>query len=336
MRILACRPGPSFSVADVHRGWVGALRSLVDLADFNLDDRLAFYEMALEGHEDDIDGTVSERTAIMASRSLNADIYAFQPDVLLLTFGKFVAPFVYQLARAHGVKVVLHATESPYEDELQLQIARDCDLVLLNDPTNLDKFREVTRAEYMPHAYDPTVHHPGPVAKNFRSDFCFVGSGFPSRQRFFQQVDFNGIDVALAGHWPWLQPDDPLLKFLAHDISRCCDNAEAADLYRGARVSANLYRNEGETTDAGWAAGPREIELAACGTFFLRDPRPESDQLFPMLPTFDGPADFGEKLRWYLAHPSERIDAAHKASGAIAARTFANNAKRLLELIDSL
>ncbi len=330
------RPGPSFSVADVHRGWVDGLHGLVDLVDFNLDDRLSFYEGALTGHEDNIEGSVGENTAILASRSLNADIYAFRPDVLLLTFGKFVAPFVYTLARAHGVKVVLHATESPYEDESQLRIAADCDLVLLNDPTNLERFREVTRAEYMPHAYNPTIHHPGLVAKNFRSDFCFVGSGFPSRQRFFEQVDFAGIDVALAGHWPWLMPESPLIDFLAHDIARCCDNTEAADLYRGARVSANLYRNEGETTVAGWACGPREIELAACGTFFLRDPRPESDALFPMLPTFDGPGDFGDKIRWYLTHADARLAAAHAARAAVADRTFTHNAHALLNLVDSL
>lgn len=33
-------------------------------------------------------------------------------------------------------------------------------------------------------------------------------------------------------------------------------------------------------------------KLAACGTFFARDPRPEGDELFPMLPTFTDPGEF--------------------------------------------
>lgn len=41
MRILVVHPGPNFSVADVHDGWVEALRSLgCEVASFNSDDRL--------------------------------------------------------------------------------------------------------------------------------------------------------------------------------------------------------------------------------------------------------------------------------------------------------
>lgn len=319
---------------DVHRGWTEALAGLgVQIIDFNLDDRLAFYEQSLEGK--DIDGSVSEAAALLASHSLNAAIYEWWPDVVLLTFGKFVAPFVYQLARQHGVKVVLLATESPYEDLLQLRFAEQCDVVLLNDPTNLAAFRAVTRAEYVPHAYDPDLHHPGPPVDDQRSDFCFVGSGYPSRVAFLETVDWDGIDVALAGNWQALTVDSPLRKFVAHDLDNCCDNSEAVQLYQSASCSANLYRNEGETADPGWSIGPREVELAACATPFLRQPRPEGDELFPMLPTFDGPGDFGDQLRWFLAHPSERISAAHRARAAVADRTFESNARRLLRLLDA-
>ena len=44
MRILAVHPGPNFSVADVHDGWVAAFRELgVPVADCNLDRRLDLY-----------------------------------------------------------------------------------------------------------------------------------------------------------------------------------------------------------------------------------------------------------------------------------------------------
>jgi hypothetical protein len=76
------------------------------------------------------------------------------------------------------------------------------------------------------------------------------------------------------------------------------------------------------------------VELAAAGTFFLRDPRPEGDELFPMLPTFDGPADASEKLRWWLARDAQREKAAAGARAAIAGRTFEANARRLLQLLD--
>ena len=74
--------------------------------------------------------------------------------------------------------------------------------------------------------------------------------------------------------------------------------------------------------------------MAACGLFFLRDPRPESDEVFPMLPTFASPEDAGEQLRWWLAHDSEREAASAAALDAISDRTFDRNAKSLLRLLN--
>jgi len=44
VRFLVVHPGPAYSVADVHDGWVDALRGLgQQVWTYNLDDRLAFY-----------------------------------------------------------------------------------------------------------------------------------------------------------------------------------------------------------------------------------------------------------------------------------------------------
>jgi hypothetical protein len=74
--------------------------------------------------------------------------------------------------------------------------------------------------------------------------------------------------------------------------------------------------------------------MAACGLFFARDPRPESDELFPMLPSFTSPDEAGDIIRWALRHPRVRAELAAKARAAIEDRTFDANAKRLLKLLD--
>ena len=54
--------------------------------------------------------------------------------------------------------------------------------------------------------------------------------------------------------------------------------------------------------------------------------RPEGDELFPTLPTFDGPEQASRQLRWWLDHDPERERAAEKAREAgidIARRTVA-------------
>ena len=101
------------------------------------------------------------------------------------------------------------------------------------------------------------------------------------------------------------------------------------------QVSANLYRAEAQDgCDAeGWAMGPREVEPAACGTFYLTEERGENREVLPMVPTFDCPEELGDKIRWWLAHPEARDKVTREAQEATADRTFANHAARLLQLI---
>ena len=334
-RALVVRPGPQFSVADVARGWVAGLRKNgVEVTDFNFDDRLSFYSTAhLER-----DGTFvrpfanPEEAARLAAEGIEAACYRFWPDVVLIVSGFFVPPLILDLLRSRGHKVVLVHTESPYEDDRQLLRAPHASLNVLNDPTNLDRFNELAPSVYIPHAYDPAIHHPRPPVEEARSEFCFVGTGYPSRIAFLEQVDWSGIDFALAGNWAGAK-DSTLAKHLAHDIGDCCPNEEAAVLYASTKASANLYRREATESADGWAMGPREVELAACGTFQLRESRGEGDRVLHMLPTFNGPGDFEEQLRWWLIHDEAREDAARAARAAVADRTFEANAAHLLRLI---
>ena len=226
--------------------------------------------------------------------------------------------------------MVLVHTESPYEDHKQKQRASFADLNVVNDPTNLDQFPAGTL--YLPHCFDPKIHYPRTGTAEAASDFCFVGTGYQSRIDFLEQVNWAGIDVALAGQWRQLDQGSVLRKFLAHDIADCIDNTEAVVLYGSAKASANIYRKEGSQSD-GWAMGPREVELAACGTFFLRESRAEGDELFPFLPTFDGPEDFEEQLRWWLAHDEARSKAAVLARNAVQDRTFPKIAAEMLKAL---
>lgn len=336
MRALVVRPGPAFSVADVARGWVNGLRSNgVEVIDFNFDDRMAFYSCAHLEREGEMVRVFEnpEHAARLAADGVLAAAYKLWPDVVIIVSGFFVPPDTYHLLRDRGHKVVLLHTESPYEDDRQLLRAPHATLNILNDPTNLDRFREHAPAVYIPHAYDPAVHFPRPKEPAAASDFCFVGTGFPSRVEFLEQCDFTGIDVALGGNWRNLDDDSPLRKHLAHDIDECCPNEQAAVLYASTKSSVNLYRKEASDTADGWAMGPREVELAACRTFFLREPRGETDEVLSMLPTFDGPGDFVEKLRWWIDHDIERNTAADAAWAAVQDRTFQAHAARLLTLL---
>lgn len=345
MRWLLVHPGPNFSVADVFNGWSEALKGLGEqVMEYNLDRRLTFYDAALlETGATDADGRVQVRKAVdrdqaiaLAADGLLGACYRWWPDVVLCTSAFFTPPWVLEVMRSRRHKIVMLFTESPYESGMQLKMAQFADLSLVNDPCDIDRYRAVAPAEYMPHAYRPGVHHPGDPVPEMKCDLGFSGTGFPSRREFFGAMDLGGLDVILAGNWLGLEETSPLFPMLAHEPDRCLDNEQTADLYRSARAGINFYRREAEDENAGlgWAMGPREVEMAACGLWFLRDPRPESDETLPMLPSFAGPAEASELLRWWLAHDGYRAEAARQARAAIAGRTFTNHAKRLLELLD--
>jgi len=339
MRILLLHPGPWFSVHDVWVGWHEGLKAAgANVATYNLHDRLTFYDrtyLQVEGNT--FRKALDPDQAIeLAMNGVLSAAYQFWPDVVVAVSGFMMKADMLDLLRSRGHRVVLLHTEEPYEFEREIALAAHADLNLLNDPTHLAKFQAVAPSIYMPHAYRPHFHRPGPPDPEAASDFTFVGTAFPSRIAFFEAMDFDGIDVAFAGNWQMLDEDSRLRALLAHSIKQGCGNDEAVKLYRSSRVGMNLYRREIENggTPDGWSVGPREIEMAATGLFFLRDSRAEGNELFPMLPTFTDPGDATDKLRWWLAHEDARRDAAEKAREAIADRTFDRHAAELLHLIE--
>lgn len=352
MRILVVHPGPNFSVADVHNGWVEALQGLgCEVASFNLDDRIQFYAQSLintgevdEGGHPLVRRAMSNDDAFRAAmQGLSHACFTMWPDVVVFVSGFFVTAGILQLLQSRRMKVVLLATESPYQEKMQLERAQCTDVTLLNDPVNIEQYRDLgISVDYAPHCYRPSIHYPAKpgdgVNPELAADLSFIGTGFRSRVEFFERMNLTGLDVLLGGCWLDMDENSPLREYLGHDTDVCVDNTETADIYRHAKAGINFYRREYDDADdqhvQPYAMGPREVEMAACGLPFLRDPRPEGDEVLHMLPTFSGPEDAGEILRWLLDHDEERAKMASQAREAIAGRTFENNARRLLKLLD--
>ena len=327
----------------MHAGYVEALKELgQQVATFHLGDRLDFYSAACFEISRGPDGQSQFRRALddeqakyLAANGLLSACYQFWPDVVLIVSAFYVPVDMMDLLRSRGHRVVLIHTEVPYENDRQVERAAHADLNLVTDPTGIDAFRAVAPTYYLPQAYRPSLHCPGPALPELECDFTMVGTGYGSRVEFMEAMDLDGLDVVLAGNWTQLREDSPLYPFVAHATAECLDNERAVDLYRSAKVGINLYRREADRPElsSGWACGPREIEQAACGLFFLRDPRPEGDELFPMLPTFGSSQEASELLRWYLAHEIQREEAAALARKAVVDRTFVNHARSLLRLL---
>lgn len=334
MRVLVVTPGPKFSVEDVCRGWIKGLRQNgCEVGVYDLGAAVNFFEAARVYNEEDdtfTDPFTPVQKILLGSDNIYGECFKGWPDLVLIISGFYIPIEMVPILRSRGMRVAYVFTESPYEDDKQIPKAEQADLVVLNDPTNLQYYPE-GRAYYQPHSFDPDLHRPPTEPPLY--DFTFCGTGYPSRIEFFEQVDWRDLTVRFEGNWPEVTDDSPIRRFLGDDLEWCTPNVEAVnDLYRRARSSANFYRREAnrDHLSEGWAMGPREAELAACKTFFLRDPRPESDEVLGMLPSFSSPEEFTDKLHWWIAHPEERHQATELAAAAIAERTFENAARRLL------
>jgi spore maturation protein CgeB len=326
VRALMVHPGPAFSVHDVYRGWYRGLEQAgIQVVGYELGERLDLYSQA-----DNIEPELAVR---LAAEDLRSACYDVWPDVVIVVSGFFIPESTMAILKARPHKLVLIATESPYEDDRQLRVASWFDHVVLNDPTNITMYDG--DVWYQPHSYDPAVHHPGPSDRDLACDVSFVGTGYPSRIETLEAVQWGTLDVLLAGNWQNVTEGSPLEPFLLHERGMCFSNEDAADLYRSTTVGLNLYRKEayeGSHAD-GWAMGPREVELAACGRMFLREPRPEGDDVFPFLPRFTDPGELTELAHWWAARPDQADELGAKAALAVADRTFHNAALRLLERI---
>lgn len=337
----------------MYRGWAKALRRLGhDVMEFNTNDRLAFYGQVLFHDLDkeactkcgrlDTKKAVEDPLAIaqLATAGVMEECFSFAPDIVFFVSGFFQNMNALNLIRKRGLKIVMLHTESPYQDEEQMTRGRLAHLNLLNDPANLERWAQLGPAAYVPHSYDPDVHYPAPHPRQYESDFTFVGTAFRSRCEFFSQMNFEGLEVSLGGNgWDTIDPEfRKLYDYLGHRPDMCVDNDETARVYRLSKTGINFYRRESEDKHKGegWAMGPREIEMAACGLFFVRDPRPESDETFPMLPSFSTPQEAEELLRYYIAHDEKREDLAAEAYGAIQDWTFDNRAAEICRFMERI
>jgi spore maturation protein CgeB len=333
------KPGPRFSVEDVANGWIKGLKANGhEVIEFDLANRMQFFHegfVALN-KENKIEGDVTlHMVANNAAVMLQGACWEHSPDVVMIISGFYLPPSFYVHARRQH-KTVLMLTESPYEDDWQIEAASFADMCIVNDDINLDQFNERTPSFYYGHGFDPDIHHPGVGNPDLLCEFSFVGTGYQERIEYLEQVDWSGLNAILGGNWPGVEKGSPLEPLLLHSKDSCLDNKISADLYRSSIMSANIYRKQATHSTVGNACGPREIEMAACGLFFFREPRPESDRLFPMLPVLPEPQRLHEEIRYWLEHSEERqqkIDLAREniqhRSFHLLAQQFENDLKTL-------
>lgn len=311
MKIAVCHPGTQWSTADVFDGLV----------------------YGLEAH------------GIRVIRTTTADVITLAlkhrvDTVILVTAIRMGISAVRDIVDA-GLPVSVLFTESPYEAEKELEVARRVAGCWTHERTAVAAFRAVNdHVAYLPHAWHPAIHTAEPQpddAAVHAHDVVFVGSGFRERVTFFNSIDWTGIDLGLYGIWADLGLKPQVQACVRGDAP--ISNRTAAALYRRAKIGLNLYRRLGtdlkpdqpENWVTAESLNPRAYELAACGTFGLSEYREEHRDMFGYLvPTFIDPADASKEIQRWLVDPRSRGIAVPELPACVVGHSWTDRAGQVL------
>ncbi len=349
--MLVVHPGASWATAEVYDGLTGAWRRAGhELVPYALGYWLEVagqylkvaYEQALK-QTPDIEKPTDADVVYWASREVVPVALRHEPDWVVLVSAMYLHPDILPMLQRCGFRVAAILTESPYDDGPQARLLPYIDVAFTNERSSVPFLRQVSEdVYYLPHAYDPSRHHPSPPdageADVPSHDVVFVGTGFAERVALLESVDWTGIDLGLYGAWSLTAEDSPLRPHIRGGI---VPNTQAAALYRRAKIGLNLYRHsygyghEAPQVNTGESLNPRALELAANGVFTISDKRPEVEEVFgDAVPTFETAEELGGLIRYYLAHEGHRREMAGRLPQLVAARTFDTTAQQVMTVLE--
>jgi spore maturation protein CgeB len=342
VKILLVSPGAAYSTADVEAGLRAGLEAHgVEIVRYRLTERISrsrdalgrAWKAAHKTHPEIPKPTVAD---VMYDAAVGIITMALRQavDVVVVITAMFLHPDILVMLRRAGLRVVVLFTETPYDLEHELDVARVVTGCWTMERSAVEAFRAVNpRSGFLPAAWHPATHTPGahPGDDQVRAhDVVFVGSGWPARMKWFESVDWTGIDLGLYGQWPRLGPRHPLRRYLVADRELApIDNATTAALYRRANIGLNLYRDTGKPAES---LNPRAYELAACGVFHVSTDRAEVRERFgDLVPIVNGDgAHVTALLRSWLADPAGRARLAAALPATVADSTWTERARTMI------
>lgn len=349
MKLLVCHPGASWSTHDVFEGLrFGLKHHGVDVIEYRLDVRLEMSHKVLNAQS-----RIARKANPEFPKPTQPDVFYHagagalekalrnQVDAVLIVSAMYFHPDVIVLMKRAGLKVFVLFTETPYDIDKELLVAKLVDGCWTNERSSVPAFRQVNPCSgYLPHGWHPEKHGAIDLPADVPShDVVFVGTGFPDRITFFNAIDWTGIDLGLYGTWKGIG-----LKKELRDAVKAeqVDNAYAAALYRKAKIGINLYR-----AFAGWgrtarrvtgdSLSPRAYELAAVGAFHLSAYRSEVVETFGhLVPTFTTPIEAATLIQRWLPDDEGRQKVAAQLPACVAESSWVERAATVIGDLQTL
>lgn len=356
IRILVAHPGHGHSTSDVYEGVCAGLEmNDVEVVRFEwgrmLQPITALVLGAVEGGaiKDERAEKTHQWLCWMASADALTMAIEHEVNAVLVINGLLFPPSRTKVFRDIGLPIACYGTEAPYFEATERQLVPFYTHWFTQERSAVKRYSDLgTPVSYLPMAYNPKVHHPGPTDPDKRCDVTFVGGGFPERKQLIEGVDWTGVDITIHGTLWGLDLQQERGRF---DFSRgtrytegAIPNEQTSAWHRSSKIALNLHRKMGYIETGAAVApglaeslGPRAYEIPACGGFMLSDDeRPElADVLGDSAATFRAwdSDDLARQARYWLAHPDERERRRRAQHEAIRPHHWGARAKAILETL---
>ncbi len=247
-------------------------------------------------------------------KNIAKQVTQFKPQLVIATY-RFIHPEFVSLVKKHTNSTVIHVNPDAMTTlEYQQIFASDYDAWFTKDPYILRFMKNNMKlnAYHYNEAFNPRIHTKPQITKKqaeqkIHTDVITYGTIYPYRARMLRQVIKHNIQLKIYGTRP--------NRFYDHYLDKAYQKQyitgkEKTQILYGAKIVLNqMHFAEIESVNN------RFFEANGAGAFQLSDYRPILHQLLPIQPelvSFHNIDEAIEKIHYYLQHPQERYQIAHK------------------------
>ena len=262
------------------------------------------------------------------------------PDIIIVTGGHRVTKSGLRSLIRKGFRVALWTTDFPDAEDLMRTTAFDYHFVFSQGTEYVEIFRNlgIAGARWLPMACDPQIHRPVHLSNDeklrFGSDVVFVGSYYPWRAEYLEQL--AGFDLAIWGPgWEQLPANSPLRTLIrgAHTPPETW-----LKIYNASKIVLAVHFRDSKKQFPVYQASPRVFEALACEAFVLTDRQRDVLSLFKdgeHLAAFNDANDLREKVSYFLAHANKRLRIAAAGRWEVLNKhTYTRRIETLLRVVD--
>jgi len=264
-------------------------------------------------------------------------VVATRPDVLFIVSGKTIEAETLQRIRRDTDTIIINLfTDNPVLMG-KFDAIEPCHIYLVKDTyvTGLLHQAGLHNVHYLPQCTNHHVYKPMDIPESdaalFRADITLIGSMYPYRRRFMEEI--AELRPVIWGRG-WKRSKNNLLRenYRGRDIR----GTEKTLAMNGAAININLHHPLNDI----FGTNSRTFDISACRSFQLADYKSDMEELLKVgeeIICFRDADEFKTLARYYLDHPDERADIAGRAyERTLKEHTYERRAATVVELIKSV